>query len=506
MKKALISVSNKKYLARLAKVLIEQGYEILSTGGTSKFLLEHQIETTQVSDYTGFPEILDGRVKTLHPKIHAGLLAKRDEEEHVKTLLDHKIPMIDMVVVNLYPFEETIQKENVSFQEAIEQIDIGGPSMLRSAAKNMASVTVITDINDYEAVIKEIKAYGDTTLEMRKYLAQKVFSLTASYDLAIANYLSDKKTFTKTWTLYDTLRYGENPHQNAALYQDKEDDPYALFHANILHGKQLSYNNIQDLNAAMNIISEFSEPCAVALKHMNPCGVGIGHTIGKAFDKAYRSDEVSIFGGIIALNREVGLELAQTLHQIFLEIIIAPSFTEDALNELKKKKNLRLLTLPMHKKSVTSQQITSINGGILVQDVDHKMIELSDLRCVTKEKPSQALMEEMLFAWKVVKHVKSNAIVLTKDHQTIGIGAGQMNRIGAAKIAFEWAKSHGHTDDIVLASDAFFPFDDIVELAKAYHVIGIIQPGGSVRDQDSIDACDRMGIPMMFTDFRHFKH
>jgi phosphoribosylaminoimidazolecarboxamide formyltransferase / IMP cyclohydrolase len=506
MKKALISVSDKTNLIKLAQSLISHGYAILSTGGTKKTLDDHHIPVTQVSDYTGFPEILDGRVKTLHPKIHGGLLARRDHAEHMETLAQHQIDFIDMVVVNLYPFEKTILKEGVTRMEAIEQIDIGGPSMLRSAAKNMDFVTVLTDINDYDLVINELKQFGDTTPETRRLLAQKVFTLTANYDMMISNYLSGQTRLTQTWHLHDTLRYGENPHQKGYLYQSQTDDPYSLFHAQILHGKQLSYNNIQDANAAINIIAEFNEPCVVALKHMNPCGVGVASTIIEAYRKAYASDEVSIFGGIIAINREVTLELAKRLNETFLEMIIAPSFDDNALLELTKKKNIRLLTLDMNQMSTTRTQMTSINGGILVQDVDDSRIDDAHLQCVTHEKPSEDMMKELWFAWRVVKHVKSNAIVLSKNHQTVGIGAGQMNRIGSAKIAFEWAAAHGQREDIVLASDAFFPFSDIVELAKQYGVKGIIQPGGSVRDQDSIDLCNQLGIPMIFTGIRHFKH
>lgn len=506
MKKALISVSDKTNLVSLAECLIAHGYTILSTGGTKKTLDQHHILSMQVSDYTEFPEILDGRVKTLHPKIHGGLLAKRDDLKHVETMLKYHIDPIDMVVVNLYPFEDTIQKQGVTREEAIEQIDIGGPSMLRSAAKNMSSVTVLTDIHDYPIVMDELQTYGDTTLETRIKLAQKVFSLTAKYDLAIANYLSHQTHISQTWLLKERLRYGENPHQEGFLYESECHDPYSLFSAKVLHGKQLSFNNIQDGNAAINIIQEFQEPCVVAVKHMNPCGVGIADAIEEAFDKAYQSDEVSIFGGIIAINREVTLSLAHKLSALFLEMIIANGYTEDALLELSKKKNIRLLQLDMQQQSTTKTHITSINGGFLIQERDLSMANSQQFQCVTKVKPSSYLMEEMLFALRVVKHVKSNAIVVSKNKQTIGIGAGQMNRVGSAKIALDWAKERGHCDGIVLASDAFFPFGDIVELAKTYGVVGIIQPGGSIRDQDSIDACNKLGIPMIFTGIRHFKH
>ncbi|MDY0295210.1 MAG: bifunctional phosphoribosylaminoimidazolecarboxamide formyltransferase/IMP cyclohydrolase [Acholeplasmataceae bacterium] len=505
MKRALISVSDKTGILDIAQCLVSHGYSLLSTGGTKKYLEENKIDVTQVSSYTGFDEILDGRVKTLHPKIHAGLLAKRDEMSHMDTLRVHEIDPIDFLVVNLYPFEETIKKEDITKDEAIEQIDIGGPSMLRSAAKNFDAVTVITDVKDYELVIRELDAFGLTSLDTRSYLAQKVFELTSRYDFAIATYLLNKKRTQLTLTHVQSLRYGENPHQLADLYQT-HDDLYSILHANILHGKQLSYNNIRDANAAINILSEFNEPCAVALKHMNPCGVGVASSLEEAFDKAYQSDDVSIFGGIVAFNRKVDLSLAKKLNQIFLEIIIAPSFESDALNVLMKKKNIRILELAVTESTNTEKQLTTINGGMLIQDVDHKHITKDDLVFVTNEKPSEAMIDELLFAWNVVKHVKSNAIVLSKNKQTVGIGAGQMNRVGACEIALNWASSHGHTHDICLASDAFFPFDDIVKLASEHGVSAIIQPGGSMRDEDSISLCNQLGIPMVFTGIRHFKH
>ncbi len=506
MKKVLISVSDKQNLEPLAKALVAQDYEILSTGGTKTFLESHGFKVTAVSDYTKFPELLEGRLKTLHPKIHGGILANREKSSHMDALKKEDISPIDMVVVNLYPFEATIKKENITQQEAIEQIDIGGPTLLRSAAKNMASLTALCDPSDYKLVIEELKHHGETTLSTRVSLAQKVFHHTAHYDQMIASYLSQDKSLQKTWSHQETLRYGENPHQEAYLYKDNTDDPYSLFAADILHGKKLSYNNIQDANAALNIIAEFSEPCAVALKHMNPCGIGVDETIEKAYQKAYNSDSTSIFGGIVALNRKVTPDLATTLNETFLEIIIAPSFDEEALSILKQKKNLRLLQLDMQAISNTHQKITTINGGALVQSMDRKTVEASDLQCVTTKNPGDKLLKELLFAWRAVKHVKSNAIVLSKEHQTIGIGAGQMNRVGAAKLALEWAKAQGHTNDIVLASDAFFPFDDIVKLAHQYGVKAIIQPGGSKRDKDSIDACNKLGIVMVFTGTRHFSH
>ncbi len=506
MKKALISVSDKTNLKALAHCLIKQGYDIISTGGTKATLETYGFSVTAVSDVTGFPEMLNGRVKTLHPVVHAGLLAKRDNPDHMNTIKTHNIAPIDVLVVNLYPFESTIQTHSTTKDEAIEQIDIGGPALLRSAAKNMTSTTVLFDPTDYQRIIDEMNLYGNTTSTTKQYLAQKVFEYTAHYDLMIADYLADKQTLNQTWTLKQTLRYGENPHQKGSLYQSNETNPYSLFNAEVLHGKALSYNNIQDANAAINILQDFNQPTAVALKHMNPCGIGTGSNIEKAFDKAYASDAISIFGGIVAVNEPVTLALAKTLHTIFLEIIIAPDYDTEALTYLKQKKQLRILKLPMNQKTTDQTIFTSINGGMIMQEVDRKTITKADLKCVTKQKPSDETIAELLFAWHAVKHVKSNAIVVTKDHQTVGIGAGQMNRVGAAEIALKWAKKNGHTEALVLASDAFFPFDDVVKLARRYGVRHIIQPGGSKRDQASIDACDQLGMTMVFTGVRHFKH
>ncbi len=504
MKKALISVSDKTGITKFAKGLIELGYEILSTGGTKTALEKAGIEVTQVSDYTKYPEILEGRVKTLHPLIHGGILAKRDDHTHVENTKTHNIDMIDMVVVNLYPFETVINQADVAYETAIENIDIGGPAMLRSAAKNHAYVTVIADSNDYDEILQALKLHGDTTIETRKRLAQKVFKHTSNYDLVIANYLSGDEEILSHWKRHKTLRYGENPHQKAVLYKTHE-DPYSIFEATVISGKELSYNNVQDLNAALTILSEFDEPTAVAVKHMNPCGVGTGTTLEEAYDKAYSSDEMSIFGGIVAFNREIDQALATKLNAIFLEIVIAPNFTDEALSILTKKKNVRVVRLTCTS-STTQKQITSINGGVLVQDVDHETVTETDLQVVTTRKPTKEDIQELLFAWKVVKHVKSNAIVVTNNQQTVGVGAGQMNRVGAAKIALEAAKNNRVSSNIYLASDAFFPFDDVVKLANDYGVKAIIQPGGSLKDRKSIDACNALGLMMVFTNVRHFKH
>lgn len=510
MKRALLSVSDKTDIVHFAEQLHQLGFDILSTGGTARVLQEAGIPVIPVEDVTGSPEMLDGRVKTLHPKIHGGLLALRDHPDHRSDLTRHDIVPIDLVCVNLYPFATTIARQGVTMDEAIEQIDIGGPSMLRSAAKNVASVTALCDTADYQMVVDELREHGDTLPATRRRLSAKVFRHTAHYDAIIAQYLSQGDDNLEHLTLpYDhvmTLRYGENPHQQATLYQSPTLNPYSLFAATILNGKPLSYNNMQDANAAINILAEHQDPTVVALKHMNPCGVGTARDLERAYQLAHDSDPVSIFGGIVACNRPVTPALAKRMNEIFLEIVIAPAYDEEALKVLKQKKNLRVLQLDTSARNTDSATFVPINGGVLRQDIDALLVKKEDLQIVTKQKPSEDVLEELLFAWKVVKHVKSNAIVLTKGRQTVGIGAGQMNRVGAAHIALSWAKEHGHSDHLVLASDAFFPFDDVVRLAARYGVTAIIQPGGSIRDQDSIQACDELGIAMVFTGNRHFKH
>jgi phosphoribosylaminoimidazolecarboxamide formyltransferase/IMP cyclohydrolase len=511
MKRALISVSDKTNVVEFAKGLASNGYEIISTGGTREVLEANQVKTKSIEEVTGFPEILGGRVKTLHPMVHGGLLALREQTDHIKDVNQNNIEYIDIIVVNLYPFKETISKPNITFDEAIEQIDIGGPSMLRSGAKNYKYVTVISDQDDYQKVLSEIEEYGDTTLETKKRLSAKAFRLTAAYDAIISNYLTKKedndfpKNLTMTFQYKQEMRYGENPHQTAALYA-KETNNYSILEAQILNGKPLSYNNVQDANAAINILKEFNEPSAVALKHMNPCGVASAKNLLEAYQSAFKSDSVSIFGGIVALNREVALELAIELNKTFLEIIIAPSYTKDAMNELCKKKNLRILQLDTTADNSDQMQLVSVNGGLLIQHLDDYIVPVEDLQVVTTSPITKDELDELYFSWKVVKHVKSNAIVISTGKKTIGIGAGQMNRVGAAKIALESAKSLGYDANLTLSSDAFFPFDDVVKLASTYGVSKIIQPGGSIRDQDSIDACNKLGIKMVFTKNRHFKH
>lgn len=511
MKRALVSVSDKTGLVEFCKELVSLGYELISTGGTKKTLEENGLKVIGISEVTGFPEILDGRVKTLHPNVHGALLAKRDLKEHMDTLKEHHIDLIDMVVVNLYPFKKTIEREDCTLDLAIENIDIGGPSMLRSAAKNFASVTVLCDSNDYSRVLEEIKENGNTTYETRFFLAGKVFRHTASYDGMIASYMMKKtnvqtpEKLTLSFDLKQTLRYGENPHQKAAFYQGEETS-YSMAYATQLWGKELSYNNIQDANAALNIVHEFSSPCVVGLKHMNPCGVGLASTIDEAYDKAYMSDPVSIFGGIIAMNRPVTATMAKKMGEIFLEIILAPSYEEEALKILKKKKNIRLMTFDMDSLYKADQMYTFVNGGLLVQERDNINVIRDQIQVVTKLAPTKEELEQMIFGFAVCKYVKSNAITVVKDYMTVGVGAGQMNRVGSAHIALEQAKNNGHTENLILASDAFFPFDDVVKMAKDYHVTCIIQPGGSIRDEDSIRACDEAGIKMVFTGIRHFRH
>ncbi|EON74395.1 bifunctional phosphoribosylaminoimidazolecarboxamide formyltransferase/IMP cyclohydrolase [Lysinibacillus sphaericus] len=506
-KRALISVSNKDGILEFAKELVALGYEILSTGGTKKMLQDNNVAVTAVDEVTKFPEILDGRVKTLNPMIHGGLLGKFDDASHQAQMNEHGIEPIDIVCVNLYPFVETISKPNVTWDDAIENIDIGGPTMLRSAAKNHQYVTVIVDSNDYATVLEELQANSATTIETRRKLAAKVFRHTAAYDSYISNHLTEEEfpeSLTMTYELKQNLRYGENPHQKAAFYQKRLGSDFSLAYATQLHGKELSYNNIQDGNAALQIVKEFKMPAAVAVKHMNPCGVGTGVTLEEAFDKAYEADSTSIFGGIIALNREVDAPTAEKLSHIFLEIIIAPSFSQEALAILTQKKNIRLLTIPFEQRKQDKLNVVSVEGGLLVQEPDRYGFANANIKVVTDREPTNQEWEALQLGWAVVKHVKSNAIVVTDAQMTLGVGAGQMNRVGAAKIAFEQAgeKAQG----AALASDAFFPMSDTVEAAAAAGITAIIQPGGSIKDQDSIDKANEFGITMVFTGVRHFKH
>ena len=504
-KRALISVSDKTNIVEFAKGLEKHGFEVISTGGTFTHLKNNGVSCISIEDVTHFPEILEGRVKTLHPKIHGGLLSKRGNELHNKHVAENNIEYIDLVCVNLYPFEATVKKEGVSEEEIIENIDIGGPSMLRSAAKNFNDVAVVTDINDYSKILEELEQ-GGISYETRRALAIKVFNTTASYDAAIANYFNKKdnlvpERLTLSYKLQDSLRYGENPHQKAYHYVQDNNESYALQNAVQLHGKEMSYNNIQDASAALDILSEFDETTCVAVKHMNPCGVATGSSVFEAYSRAYEADPVSIFGGIVAVNGKVDKETAEKMHSIFLEIILATDYDEEALEILTKKKNLRIYKLS-EKNNNHEQQIKSVRGGILVQDFNEKLAD--EYESVTEKKVDETQQKDIEFGLKVVKHVKSNAIVVVKDGQTLGIGAGQMNRVGSCKIALEQAgeKARG----AVLASDAFFPMRDSADYAADYGIAAIVQPGGSIRDQESIDACNEKGVAMVFSKIRHFKH
>ncbi|GBR74318.1 bifunctional phosphoribosylaminoimidazolecarboxamide formyltransferase/IMP cyclohydrolase [Candidatus Termititenax aidoneus] len=491
--RALVSVSDKTGVVEFCQGLAELGCEIISTGGTAKVLKENGVKTLDISEVTGFPEMLDGRVKTLHPKIHGGLLALRDNPEHAAVCRKHDITFIDIVAVNLYPFEQTVAKPDTALAEAIENIDIGGPSMLRSAAKNYRAVTVLTDPKDYAPVLAELRKNKTVPLEVKEYLAVKVFERTAAYDKAISDYLN-KALLHKTPTITQTLRYGENPHQNA-VYIGK---PYTQ-----LHGKELSFNNIIDIDAAQNIVADFDEPAVAIVKHTNPCGAAIGATPEEAYDKALACDPVSAYGGIVGVNRPVSAELAERVAKLFVEVVVAPDFTPDALAKLREKKNIRLIKTDL---TYNGPDVKRTNNGYLVQDRDRMLTAEKDLRLQTKKSPQD--LRNLLFAWKICRHVKSNAIVLARDGATIGVGAGQMSRIDALDCAVKKAREHNaeKLPGCLLASDAYFPFRDVVDSAAKIGVREIIQPGGSVRDAESIAACDEHGLAMVFTGRRHFKH
>ena len=508
MTRALLSVSDKSGLIPFAKNLVELGYELVSTGGTHKVLIDAGLDVISIDEVTDFPEMLDGRVKTLHPRVHAGLLARRDLPEHMAKLAEFDITPIDMVVVNLYPFKSTIQKEGVTEAEAIENIDIGGPSMLRSAAKNFASVLPIVDPKDYDVVVNKLKA-GEVDREYRKSLAAKVFQHTASYDALIANYLTETsfpENLTLAYEKFDDMRYGENPHQSAAAYKTALPEAYSVLNADILHGKQLSYNNIRDADAALRIIAEYEETTVVTVKHMNPAGIGQGQTLEAAWDQAFAADDISIFGGIVALNREVDAATAEKMHAIFLEIIIAPSFTPEAYEILAAKKNLRLLTLPFTTSIPQKLEVTSVLGGVVVQERDLVGESENNFTVVSKAQPTKEQLQAMIFAQKVVKHVKSNAIVVARNGQTLGIGAGQPNRIDSVVYSIQKAEKKPGFDEAVLASDAFFPMDDSVQYAAEHGIKAIVEPGGSIKDKDSIAKADELGVVLIFSGTRHFKH
>jgi phosphoribosylaminoimidazolecarboxamide formyltransferase / IMP cyclohydrolase len=512
IQRALLSVSDKSGLVDFARVLVTAGIELISTGGTAKALRDAGLETIELSDYTGFPEMLDGRVKTLHPKIHGGLLYLRGNTTHEGTVAHHGIKPIDLVVVNLYPFEQTVAKPGVSLHDAIENIDIGGPSMLRSAAKNHDSVTVITDPADYKEVSVAIQQTGETTLEQRRIFAAKVYARTAAYDSAIATHL--EKSFGVSGELPSTLRlqaplaqplrYGENPHQKAALFGEFHD------HFEQVHGKELSYNNILDLTAAAQLIGEFAGeiPTLAILKHTNPCGIGRGANLRDAWNRAFSTDKQAPFGGIIAVNQSLDLACAEAIVEIFSEVIVAPAFSSEALSLLQKKKNLRLLVMKTFPVSTTGFDLRGVGAGsYLLQERDTRHITASDLKIVTKRQPTSEEIEAMLFGWRVVKHVKSNAIVYAGTNQTLGVGAGQMSRVDSSRIAV-WKAGEAKLSlkGSVVCSDAFFPFPDGLIAAAEAGATAAIQPGGSVRDPEVIAAADEREVAMAFTGFRHFRH
>ena len=510
-KRALVSVSDKTGLVDFVRGLKELGWEIIATGGTQKLLEEKGVKTIGISEVTGFPEICDGRVKTLHPKVHGGILARRDIPAHMETLRENGIQTIELVCVNLYPFKQTIAKPGVTMEDAIENIDIGGPSMVRSAAKNWKDVTIVCNPEDYDGVLAEIRENGFTSDDTRLKLSAKAYTHTAEYDMMIATYMREKAGLSeKLFLEYDIkqgLRYGENPHQSAKFFAALNPAPYSLAFGTQIQGKELSYNNIQDANAALNIARDFSDkPFCCALKHMNPCGAAVGETIEQAWQAAYEADKVSIYGGIVVVNRTLTAEVALGMKPIFLEIVIAPDFTPEALEILSAKKNLRVMKVDMTPSDAVIPQYISVNGGMLAQDLDTATEEIKDEMCVTAVHPTAAQMQDLQFGWNIVKHVKSNAIAVVRDGHTIGIGAGQTNRVGSAQIALEEAKAAGYTEGLILASDGFLPFDDTVELSSRYGVAAIVQPGGSIRDEDCIKKADELGISMIFTGIRHFKH
>ncbi|HAT13856.1 MAG TPA: bifunctional phosphoribosylaminoimidazolecarboxamide formyltransferase/inosine monophosphate cyclohydrolase [Microcoleaceae bacterium UBA11344] len=510
---ALLSVSNKTGLIDLARSLVEEfEFDIISSGGTAAALKAAGIPVTKVAEYTGSPEILGGRVKTLHPRIHGGILARRDVPQDITDLTANQIRPIDLVVVNLYPFEQTIAKPGVTLADAIEQIDIGGPAMLRASAKNHAHLTVLCNPEQYNIYLEELRQNGgEASLEFRQNCALETFKHTANYDSAIATYLSAQSTqessqiteFNLSGKELQTLRYGENPHQAASWYQSGI-TPTGWTTSTILQGKELSYNNLVDLEAARRLIVEFPDsPAAAILKHTNPCGTALGTTISEAYQKAFDTDSVSAFGGIVALNRPIDAATATALTKTFLECIVAPGCEPEAEEIIKKKAKVRVLILPDLTQG-PSQTVKIIAGGLLVQDSDNVVEDTSKWRAVTEKQPTAEELAELLFAWKVAKHVKSNAIVVTRNCTTIGVGAGQMNRVGSVKIALEQAGDQAK--GAILASDGFFPFDDSVKTAAEAGIIAIVQPGGSMRDRDSIDCANQLGITMVFTDIRHFLH
>ncbi len=516
MKRALISVYDKTGVVEFAKTLADAGIEILSTGGTFSLLKENGVPVTKVSDVTDFPEILGGRVKTLHPRIHGGILAKRDDEPQMQELLEHEIGEIDMVVVNLYPFEKTVADPDVDLKTALENIDIGGPCMIRAAAKNFISVAVVTDPSHYALIQAELKV-GDAQLsdELRQKLALAAFQRTARYDQAISAYLGglqeDVSSFTENMTLQlkkvQDLRYGENPHQRAAFYADASLAPRGAVAAKQLHGKALSYNNIMDMNAAIGMALEFDEPAVAIIKHSNPCGASVAADVATAYERALSCDPISAFGGIVATNKEVTPEAAEKISNVFTEVVIAPAFSRGALDILMQKKNIRLIEWPTDKPMTSGFEVKAVDGGFLLQDVDLDPDNEADFKVVTKRQPTDAEYNAMRFGWKIAKWVKSNAVIYVNDTQTLGIGAGQMSRVDSSEIAvIKAAKAGLDLKGSVVISDAFFPFRDGVDAAAQAGAAAVIEPGGSIRDEEVIAAADEHNMAMVFTGKRHFRH
>ena len=519
IERALISVSDKTGVVELARALADAGVSILSTGGTAKLLSDNGVPVTEVSDHTGFPEMLDGRVKTLHPKIHAGLLARRDLPEHMSALARHGIDRIDLLVVNLYPFSATVARPGCSFEEAIENIDIGGPTMVRAAAKNFGGVATVVDPADYEWVAAAVRTDGGIDAARRLALAKKVFAHTAAYDAAITNWLTARDddgdgatprlmpdVFTQQWHKVQDMRYGENPHQSAAFYRDAEPAPGTLAHYRQLQGKELSYNNIADADAAWECVKSFHAPACVIVKHANPCGVAIGRSCGEAYAKAFSTDPTSAFGGIIAFNRPLDADTAAEVARQFVEVLIAPGFADGARAVFAAKQNVRLLEIPLADGGNTFD-FKRVGGGLLVQTLDSRNVAPGELRVVTEIAPTEAQLADLLFAWRVAKFVKSNAIVFCGNGQTLGVGAGQMSRIDSARIATIKASNAALSlAGSAVASDAFFPFRDGLDVVVDAGAACVIQPGGSVRDDEVIAAANERGIAMVFTGVRHFRH
>ncbi len=511
-RRALISVSDKTGVVDLARQLVKRGWEVISTGGTARTLQGAGVAVKEVQQITGFPEILEGRVKTLHPRIHGAILARFDRDDHRRQMKEHGICPLELVVVNLYPFVQTIARKGVTLEEAVESIDIGGPAMIRAAAKNFAHVTVVVEPVQYPLIIEELDRSGSVAAATRFELARRAFAHTARYDAVISGYFLQQAepagdnfhpTMNLELTKIQDLRYGENPQQKACFYAETG-HPFGLASMRQLQGKELSFNNLNDLNAAWELVQEFEQTAVVALKHTNPCGVGVADTMGEAYARAYAADPVSIFGGIVAANRPVDGATAGEMVKIFLEAVAAPGFDEEALEIFKQKKNIRLLELDPEQSRREKFDLKKVAGGMLLQTIDRQPVKLEEGTAVTERQPTAGELEDLTFAIKVVKHVKSNAIVVAAGSQTLGVGAGQMNRVGAARIALEQAgeKARG----AVLGSDAFFPFPDTVEEAAKAGITAIAQPGGSIRDQESIDVCNRHGMAMVFTGRRYFKH